>query len=166
LCVSTRSGKKFEVKYWNRKNEGKHSCHKTPTAFQAKQTLNLLGGEVGKYAQFFQTGARFISNFEFFSLKCFASHQIFPFTIHLQAFCEIALEITRVSLCKDSNTMSFPFLSRSSEFSSLSSESFPESDSSPQIQGLNFFLREDSLRPLGCNTSGMWLWESKTPEEI
>lgn len=128
MSVSTRSGNKFRVKYWERKDKCKQSSHKTITTCQAKQTLNMGG-------------------------NCIVSHQINPFTIYLQAFCETALEIARVSLSKSSNTMSFLFLSISPAFCSAGSEFFPESDSSPQIQGWDFFLREDSLRPLGCNSS-------------
>lgn len=172
LCVCTRSGNKFKVNYWEIKNKCKHSSHRTAITFQAKQTLNLGREKLANIPSsskeekgMFQTlfclvGFCFLFCFALFILvHCFLSNH----PIKLQAFCETTQETTSVVLCKSSNIMSFPFLSFSLALSSLSSEPFPESDSSLQIWRWDFFLREDSFRPLGSSSSRNLAMEEQNP---
>lgn len=133
-----------------KKNKCQHSHHKTTTEFQVKQALHLRGKRLPNVPSSSKQKENLLQTFIFGNLT---SNQIIQLAIYLQAFCEAAPQITQDSLCKSFNTTSFPFPSFSPAFPSPSSESFPESDSSPHNRGWTFFLREDSLRPLCCNSS-------------
>lgn len=68
-----------------------------------------FGGELVNVPSSFRLEKGLILTF----IECFASHWILPFTKYLQAFCKTALQITRFSLHKSFNMVSFPFLSLS-----------------------------------------------------
>lgn len=67
-------------------------------------------------------------------------------------------------LCIRALTLCPSHFSPSSRVFFPSSECFPESDSSPQIQGWDFFTQ--GRLPYGVTVPGIWLWDRKAPEEI
>lgn len=146
--------------------------HRTAITFQAKQTLNLGREKLANVPSSSKQEKGMLQTLfclvGFFFLFCFVLFVLVHYflsnhPIKLQAFCETTLKTTSVVLCKCSNIMSFPFLFFSLALSSLSSEPFPESDSSLQIWRWDFFLKEDSFRPLGCSSSRNVAMEEQNP---